>query len=103
MWIWASTAHAVPIPGLFNTGVDNSNTPLAGGSVDPHYALIASADPAFPGPAAIIASVIPAAYWISNNATSKWIAPANDENYPAAGTPLQAEGGHVSRRIVWMP
>jgi len=85
--IWATVAHAAPIPGLFNTGVDGSGASLPGGSVDPHYALIASADPSYPGPSAIVTSVIPAAYWIANSATSKWIAPAADENYPSLGTP----------------
>jgi len=95
--MWATTVHAVPIPGLFNTGVDNANAPLAGSSVDPHYTLIASADPAFPGPGAIVASAIPATYWFANSATSKWIAPAADENYPALGTPHP--GGDYTYRL----
>ena len=35
---------AIPIPGLFNTGVDGAGADLPAGSVDPHYALIASDD-----------------------------------------------------------
>jgi hypothetical protein len=97
MWLWATSAHAAPIPGLFNTGVDESSTPLPGGSVDPHYALIASADPSYPGPNAIIPSVIPAAYWFANSATSKWIAPAANENFPGAGTPHP--GGNYTYRL----
>lgn len=83
---WAFRAEGAAIPGLFNTGVDGSGAVLPGGSVDPHYALIASADPAYPGPSAIVASVIPAGYWRPNGAASMWIAPAADENWPALGT-----------------
>ncbi len=78
------------IPGLFDTGVGNDGAVLPGGSVDPHYALIASADPAYPGPNAIVASLIPAGFWYANNTLSKWIAPTADENYPALGTPHPA-------------
>jgi len=41
--------------------------------------------------------VIPAAYWLANSATSKWIAPAADENYPSLGTPHP--GGDYIYRI----
>jgi hypothetical protein len=58
VFAWAASAHAEPIPGLFNTGVNDAGTPLAGGSVDPHYSLIQSADPAYPGPDAIVAEPI---------------------------------------------
>ena len=34
---------------LFGTGVDGTGTLLAGGSVDPHYTLIQSAEPTLPG------------------------------------------------------
>ena len=96
IWVWATDAHAVPIPGLFNTGVDDSNVPLAAGSVEPHYALIASADPAFPGPAAVVASVIPSAYWMANSTSSQWIAPAVAEGYPSGGEP-HPEGDYIFR------
>lgn len=45
---------AQQIPGLFNTGVGADTVPLAEGAVDPHYTLIQSADPAYPGPDAIV-------------------------------------------------
>jgi len=83
---WAFRAEGAPIPGLFNTGVDNLGATLTGGSVDPHYALIASADPSHPGPSAIVTTVIPAGYWRPNGSASVWIAPAADENWPALGT-----------------
>lgn len=82
----ASAAVAAPVPGLFDTGVDGAGAALPGGSVDPHYVLVTSADPAFPGPNAIVPSLIANGFWVPNAATSKWIAPANDESYPALGT-----------------
>lgn len=93
---WATLAHAAAVPGLFNTGVDNFGVVLTGGAVDPHYALIVSADAAHPGPDAIVASVIPAGYWLPANLASMWIAPAADENWPALGTAL-ADGDYVYR------
>ena len=49
-----AAASAAPIPGLFNTGVNDSGVVLANSSVDPHYRLFQSADPASPGPNAIV-------------------------------------------------
>ncbi len=77
----SAALQAAAIPGLYNTGVDDGGTPLAGGAVDPHYSLVFSADPAFPGPDAIVASTIPNGFWLPNSATSKWIAPAADQNF----------------------
>jgi len=74
--VWASPTQAVPIPGLFNTGVGNSNALLADGAVDPHYTLVSSSDSSFPGPAAFVATAHPA--WIANGPNSKWIAPRSD-------------------------
>jgi hypothetical protein len=85
--VGANLSHAAPIPGLFNTGVDGSGAPLAGGSVDPHYFLIASADPSYPGPDAIVADPIATGFWVANSATSKWIAPTAAQGYPSGGTP----------------
>lgn len=83
---WQGSAHAVAVPGLFNTGVNDSGVVLVGGAVDPHYTLITSADPAYPGPNAIVTAVTAGGYWVANNSVSKWTAPAADENYPALGT-----------------
>jgi FlgD Ig-like domain len=80
-------AHAVPVPGLFNTGVDDSGALLGAGVTDPHYQLIVSADPNYPGPAAVVANPIAAGYWLANSATSQWIAPAMAQGYPSGGTP----------------
>lgn len=92
----ATTAFAAPIPGLFNTGVDNNGAALGGGMIDPHYALIESADPAYPGPNAVVASVIPSGFWLPNSGLSMWISPAADENYPDYGT-AHPDGNYVYR------
>ena len=75
-------AEASSIPGLFNTGVDNSGALLPDGSTDPHYSLIISADPSFPGPSTevINSSGYPIPPWLSNGPSSKWIAPSANEN-----------------------
>ena len=71
----AGRAEATPIPGLFNTGVDGSGAVLPAGTTDPHYTLIASDDPAFPGPAAKVTDPPLPASWIANSSTSQWISP----------------------------
>src|SRR2546421_9350810 len=70
------------IPGLFNTGVDNSGALLSAVAVDPHYKLITSADTNFPGPDSIVVNQdFPIAGeagngpWLTNGPVSKWIAP----------------------------
>lgn len=83
--LMASTALAVPIPGLFNTGVDNSGTPLPNGAVDPHWVL--SAGPAGV-PTAIAGDPRPGS-WVANTPTSRWVTPfANGNSSPGAGTYL---------------
>lgn len=74
------TLHAAPIL-IYNTGVDSSNVVLADGAVDPHYTLVTSGDPAFPGPDAVLvnSSSYPIPPWLANNSTSRWIAPRADE------------------------
>jgi hypothetical protein len=81
---------------LFNTGVDNNGVVLAGGSVDPHYKLIQSADTTFTGPDAIVTSQIAEGYWVAQSATSKWIAASANQSYPGA-TPCDATGVYVYR------
>ena len=58
---------AVPIPGLFNTGVDGAGTVLAGGSDDPHYTINELSD------AAAKVMTNPHGSWIANDTNSKWI------------------------------
>ena len=92
----ARSACAVPVPGLFDTGLDSAGVALPAGAVDAHYALIASADPVYPGPHALVASGLASGNWIANTATSQWVAPATDENWPGMGTALAA-GDYVYR------
>ncbi len=69
-------------PGLFNTGVDASGVSLPSGSVDPHWTIAASIDPAFPGPDALVLNDIgfPIPPWLANDEISKWIAPRADQS-----------------------
>src|SRR5688500_14690806 len=72
---------AAPIPGLFNTGVWENGALLPGGSIDPHYRLIQSADATVPGPNSIVMNegwpIAPASGgpWLANGPSSKWISP----------------------------
>jgi hypothetical protein len=70
------------IPGLFNTGVDDSGVSLPSGAVDPHWRLTASIDPGFPGPDALVLndSGFPIPPWLPNDEISKWIAPRADQS-----------------------
>ena len=81
---------------LFNTGVDANGASLAGGSVDPHYRLIQSADATFAGPDAIVTSQIAEGNWVAQSDTSKWIAPSANQSYPGA-SPCNAGGTYVYR------
>jgi GH25 family lysozyme M1 (1,4-beta-N-acetylmuramidase) len=70
-----------PIPGVFNTGVDDNNNLLVAGAVDPHYQLIASADSGYPGPSAwVVNGGYPIPPWLTNGLNSEWIAPRAAEN-----------------------
>lgn len=72
-----SWTRGTTIPGLFNTGVGDNGDLLASGAVDPHWRLVQSADPAFPGPDAIVLNDtgFPIPPWVTNGPASKWIAP----------------------------
>jgi hypothetical protein len=89
-------ADAVTTFRLFNTGVSADGAALPGGSVDPHYQLIQSADTTFTGPDAIVANPIADGYWTANSDTSKWIAPSANQQYPGA-SPCDASGTYVYR------
>lgn len=78
----------VAIPGLFNTGVDNSGTPLANNaaSLDTHYVLTANPDGTGPSPRVQDETVFPiVGPWVDNTATSKWISPRFDSAASASG------------------
>lgn len=62
----------VAIPGLYNTGVNNDGTLAAPDSVDAHWTLILSPDPAHQGPAAFVANPLRPA-WASDGPKSQWL------------------------------
>ena len=70
----------IPIPDLYNTGVDNNKMPLQGGEIDPHYLLVSSADERFPGydSKVVYSDGFPMNCWLTNDNESKWIAPRAD-------------------------
>ena len=74
-----SALRATPIA-VYNTGVDGSGALLPDGAVDPHYQLISSADPAFPGPNAVVvqSQAWPIPPWVANGPNSNWIGPRTD-------------------------
>jgi len=90
-----AVAVADPIPGLFNTGVDDQGNLLPAGAVDPHYRLVQSADAAFPGPNAYVVNdawpLAPSGPWLAHGPKSKWIAPQTSQ---ASGHP---PGNYVYR------
>ncbi len=70
------------ITSLYSTGVDSSGNNLAAGANDPHYTLVASADPNFPGPNVQVVNSSeypfpPYAGWHTNltGPNAQWIAP----------------------------
>jgi hypothetical protein len=84
------------VPGLFNTGVDDSGAALADGAVDPHYQLIVNADDSFSLDAIVENSAafpIVTGPWVANNASGKWIGPRFDTS-GAAGL-AQGDGVYV--------
>ena len=72
-------ARADLITTLFNTGVDANGNLLPDGVVDPHYRLIRSPDPAYPGPSALVVNDdgtgLVSGPYLANGPNSKWIAP----------------------------
>lgn len=80
MQVYPQELKKIPIPTLFNTGVNNNRIPLADGETDPHYVLSLSADYNFSGPDAKVVNseVFPMGVWLGNDIASKWIAPRTD-------------------------
>ena len=60
---------------LFNTGVDDNGSPLAAGSVDPHYSIVVNPNDA--SPSAFVPWSIPGSY-TPNSAVSQWISPTTN-------------------------
>lgn len=77
-----------PIPGLYNTGVDNDGFVLWDGSEDPHYKLVVNPDdPAVTVPLVQDSTAFPivAGPWVANSDTSVWIGPRFDTSGAAGG------------------
>ncbi|MES2996193.1 MAG: hypothetical protein V4733_05215 [Verrucomicrobiota bacterium] len=80
------SAQADVVPGVFGTGIAADGSLLAAGATDPHWQLVASADPAAPGPATHVVNSLPTPPWPAQGPDSKWIAPQADQsNGNAAG------------------
>lgn len=63
----APAVKAVPIAGLFNTGVDGAGAALAAGSADTHYSILVPSQAAI-----VIKDAIPGT-WLANSATRRWV------------------------------
>lgn len=68
----ATSAHAAPILGLFNTGTDASGLALVGGDgvIDPHYSIVSSTSPGLAGQQAV--TFFNPSY-AANDANSRWV------------------------------
>lgn len=90
-----------PAPGaewiadLFSTGVDNAGVPLPSGAADPHWNIIASSDPGYPGGPAVVQQNHPA--WAENGTGSSWISTT------ALGTTNIPEGPYVFETSFTIP
>lgn len=72
---------AALIPGLYPTGVDDLGRLLPAGAVDPHYRLVSSADPAYPGPNVYTLNPgFPVPPWLAEGPYSRWIAPRPEQH-----------------------
>lgn len=94
------TVNLRPIPGIYGTGVANDGSLLPDGAVDPHYTLIESADPFFPGPEAYVitnAWPIGPGVWVPNGPNSRWIGPSAAQNQVADSSQGNYEGNYVYR------
>ncbi len=79
------TPRQATIPGLFNTGVDDLGNVIADDAVDPHWELVASADPAWDGPE-VYKSSIHGDEWTGNGYVSAWVTPRYPNAVVAKGT-----------------
>ena len=79
--------YAAPIPGLFNTGVDDAGAPLADNAVDLHYTITVNPDGGLPDAIVEDSTRFPivAGPWMANSNTSKWIGPRFFTDQAAGG------------------
>ncbi len=91
--LMTTTAMAVPIPGLFNTGLDSSGNIVGIGVDDGNYALISG--PITTNP---IATVVNPGWTILNNPpTSQWIGPSSPGSTPNVSAP----GGTYTYELIF--
>jgi hypothetical protein len=80
----------VPIPTIYNTGVDDFHVALPDGAVDPHYQMTLSSDPTYPGPDSYVVNtawpIAPFGPWLANSPTSKWISARAEQDQTANPT-----------------
>jgi hypothetical protein len=83
----ASATVIVPVPGLFNSGVSNSNVTLGDNATDPHWRLIAAPAGVTLGNTytGVKNASFPIGPWMANTATSRWITPTISHTNIAAG------------------
>jgi hypothetical protein len=72
-------ARAASVPGLFNTGVEDTGAVLPAGATDPHYALTS------PASGAEVFSSVPSA-WMIPPAGARWIGPLDGNQGAAVGS-----------------
>ncbi|HKA01769.1 MAG TPA: PEP-CTERM sorting domain-containing protein [Candidatus Solibacter sp.] len=83
----AMSLQAAAIPGIYNTGVDNSNAVLAGGSADPHWTVVYNGGSSF-GPATVqsdgnlFGGCCGLSPWMLNGPNSKWISIVDNRFQP---------------------
>ena len=78
--VTASAQETEPIPGLFNTGVDDDGNLLGAEEPDPHWILEYSDDFDYEGPDTFtIKPGFPVGPWVEEGPDSRWIAPQPDQ------------------------
>lgn len=75
------------VPGMFNTGVDDSKTVLADNEIDPHYKIVLNPDSTSANAIVQNSTVFPIVdgTWLRNNTLSKWIGPRLETSAAAGG------------------
>lgn len=76
-----------PIPGLYNTGVDDTGMPLEDYATDPHYTIVENPDGATQESFVQDSTLFPivSGPWVPNTEASKWIGPRPETTEAAGG------------------